>query len=269
MDFFVREVRAVVDGPMWIIRFGSCGSIRDSVKVGQICVVDSAVMITRNWDYFSSETDNKERLGNKADIPRAVVSAAAATPYLISKPVLPDATLTKNLLAALSNPSITVTQGLNASADTFYASQGRRDVRFADANSELIDTLRARHPGAATLEMETFVLIHLARCTTRAVDGAVSKKDTEGEVDVKRRRLNDVTATGPRNTAIEKKSRGEEEKVGVAEEDEGSDNNNAIRVAGCHIVFADRTGGGFITPEVVEEMEKSGGEACLRALASL
>ncbi len=52
MDFFVREVRAVVDGPMAIIRFGSCGSISEA-KIGQICVADSAVLVQRNVNAFA------------------------------------------------------------------------------------------------------------------------------------------------------------------------------------------------------------------------
>lgn len=34
MDFFVREARAVVRGPMTIVRFGTCGTFRKEVAVG-------------------------------------------------------------------------------------------------------------------------------------------------------------------------------------------------------------------------------------------
>lgn len=40
-----------------------------------------------------------------------------------------------------------------------------------------------------------------------------------------------------------------------------------IRAAACHMVFADRTGGAFIDPSVVEELEPRVGRACLDALA--
>jgi len=33
IDFVVRETRAVVDGPINIIRFGTCGTPRSDVKV--------------------------------------------------------------------------------------------------------------------------------------------------------------------------------------------------------------------------------------------
>lgn len=39
-----------------------------------------------------------------------------------------------------------------------------------------------------------------------------------------------------------------------------------IRAAACHMVFADRTGGAFIDPAVVEELEPKVGRACLDAL---
>lgn len=33
-DFFIREIRATCSGPIVIVRFGSCGSISDSAKLG-------------------------------------------------------------------------------------------------------------------------------------------------------------------------------------------------------------------------------------------
>lgn len=51
MDMFIREVRATVDGPLIIIRFGSCGSVGKSA-VGQMVVPKGAFAVTRNFDYF-------------------------------------------------------------------------------------------------------------------------------------------------------------------------------------------------------------------------
>ncbi|CAE8664854.1 unnamed protein product [Polarella glacialis] len=36
MDFFVREARAVVEGPMAIVRFGTCGCLQESTAVGSL-----------------------------------------------------------------------------------------------------------------------------------------------------------------------------------------------------------------------------------------
>ncbi|KAI8618833.1 nucleoside phosphorylase domain-containing protein [Chytriomyces sp. MP71] len=150
MDFFVREVRAVVEGPMQIIRFGSCGSISDAVKVGTMCVADEgSVSVTRNFDYFTGSD--------------------AATPYLISQPVKADAELSNNLLQQLRAAvgADKVSHGLNVTADSFYCSQARKDIRFPDANNELLQTVTTKYPNAVTLEMESFMLLHLAACSGR------------------------------------------------------------------------------------------------------
>jgi hypothetical protein len=61
-----------------------------------------------------------------------------------------------------------VHEGLNASADSFFSSQGRPDPHFDDRNTEVIDRLLALHPHASSLEMETFYLLHLANCSRGA-----------------------------------------------------------------------------------------------------
>lgn len=53
MDFFVREARAVVEGAMYIIRLGSCGSI-SSTRVGDVIVCESAILVQRNPNAFSN-----------------------------------------------------------------------------------------------------------------------------------------------------------------------------------------------------------------------
>ncbi len=84
MDFLVREVRAVVDGPMVIMRFGTCGTVDPSVKVGTIAVCAEAVAITRKVDAFIEEHESGS----------VTTAARPATDfYHISKPVKPDAEL--------------------------------------------------------------------------------------------------------------------------------------------------------------------------------
>ncbi|GJJ78530.1 hypothetical protein EMPS_10889 [Entomortierella parvispora] len=150
MDFFVRECRAVVDGPMLMIRLGSCGSLSDC-KVGDICVPSSSFLVQRNVDYFSEDGDN-------------------GSPYHLSKSVAADPEITqvlvKNMSAALGEDH--VWSGINATADSFYSSQGRQDENFLDENQELFTQLLAHEPKTLTLEMETFVLYHLARSSTQA-----------------------------------------------------------------------------------------------------
>jgi uridine phosphorylase len=51
----------------------------------------------------------------------------------------------------------------NASADSFYSSQGRITTLFRDENEQLIENIRKLHPESQTFEMETFLLNHLAK----------------------------------------------------------------------------------------------------------
>ena len=60
MDMFVREIRAITEGPLQIIRLGSCGGLDKNVKVGDAIVQTGAIIITRNWDYFESSLDTKQ-----------------------------------------------------------------------------------------------------------------------------------------------------------------------------------------------------------------
>ena len=52
MDFFLRETRRVVKGPLVILRFGSSGGITKSVRAGQINVAEGACLITRKFSFI-------------------------------------------------------------------------------------------------------------------------------------------------------------------------------------------------------------------------
>ncbi|KAN0060805.1 hypothetical protein ACQY0O_007464 [Thecaphora frezii] len=171
VDFFVRECRAVVEGEMIIVRLGSCGSLRPDFGIGTVVVPKTSIGITRNYDYFHPDTTAQQR------------SSGATEPYLISLPLDCDEEVHDRLLKALqdSRPEAEVALfggervkavggTLNASADSFYGSQGRTDPSFLDANANLIDILHERHPDLSTLEMETFVLNHLAASANAALD---------------------------------------------------------------------------------------------------
>jgi len=105
MDFFVREVRAVVEGELAIIRcvcpfpfsfaksfaeislstsrFGSCGSLDPTLKVGSLGVPEQALTISTNYNYFHS------------------ASKEGMEPYLISTPIKADERLQKHLFEVL------------------------------------------------------------------------------------------------------------------------------------------------------------------------
>lgn len=88
--------------------------------------------------------------------------------YLISKYAVPgDKKLMKLLtkrIGTVLDAKHQLTSGLNCTADTFYASQGRLGTHFEDRNENLIYEIKLAHPLVKTLEMETFQLFHLAQC---------------------------------------------------------------------------------------------------------
>ncbi|KAI9205002.1 nucleoside phosphorylase domain-containing protein [Polychytrium aggregatum] len=150
MDFFVREARFVVRGPMAIVRFGSCGGIR-GISAGQIAVATKgSVLIQRDVDAFS---------GAQADVP-----------YRISKPVPADPLLSQLVANSMRKRigSQNVVECMNATADSFYSSQGRIDPQFTDRNEDLIPHILQKQPDVQTLEMESFTLLHLAHCSRSA-----------------------------------------------------------------------------------------------------
>jgi uridine phosphorylase len=59
----------------------------------------------------------------------------------------------------------------NASADSFYSSQGRIDPSFADENGDVVDKMI--EAGICTIEMESTMLIHLASCAPDVGKGRI------------------------------------------------------------------------------------------------
>lgn len=108
MDMFLREARFITSGPLTVVRFGSCGGIGEQTQVGQVVVANAAIDIQRNFDYFSLAPSSKE------------------PPYRVSRPVFATERLTEllhsNLTLGLGQES--VGKGWNATADSFYSSQG-------------------------------------------------------------------------------------------------------------------------------------------------
>ncbi|KAJ2397247.1 hypothetical protein GGI05_000738 [Coemansia sp. RSA 2603] len=197
MDFFVRETRMVVDGPLAIVRLGSCGSLRDAAKTGALVVAQSAFGITRNYDYFTANDP----------------TAQLESPYMIWQKVAPDARLTNTVKKELEKVS-EVHMGAVGNADGFYASQGRPADAFWDANEGLVDEIRGKYPDVVALEMESHMLFHLASVST------------------------------------------------------GKDNNQdpSVSAACALVVFADRQGNSFISPEESQRKVLIAAKALLDAL---
>lgn len=131
MDFLVREVRAVTAGPLRIIRLGSCAGLRADLPVGTVAVAsEGSLFISQNPDAWAGTVPTKP------DGPASSSSAAAfgqheaasRQPYVFHGVAEADEKLSSALLRELKRSlgEEAVVGCLNASADSFYASQGER-----------------------------------------------------------------------------------------------------------------------------------------------
>ncbi|KAF5371399.1 hypothetical protein D9615_009678 [Tricholomella constricta] len=238
MDFFIREVRECLSGDMSIVRLGSCGGLVD-VPVGTVVVPKASVAVSRNVDFDFLDPEN-------CDEP----------PYRISKPVPADPTLHLEVQKALeaakpaASNTVILAGTVNASADSFYSSQGRH-TSFPDHNEDLVDKLQLSTPELATLEMETFHLYHLAACWSgrRVAAKAGEPPLTTGPVQpiISVPPALSVPASSPRLAS----------------------SDTVVRAAAAQMVFASRTSQDFITPDQVTELERWTGLGVLNALINL
>jgi len=237
MDFFVREVRECLSGDMVIIRFGSCGALAN-LPLGTIAVPKASVTIIRNVDY---DFVNSEGYGKP--------------PYIISKPVSADPLLHATISRAFVELKSQGFKGdiadgiVNASADSFYSSQGRQ-TSFPDDNAGLVDYLKITVPDVATLEMETFHLFHLAACWT-------GRNRSNGNTP--------PSLTDERSNSI---AINENQAIYKPLTDNVVSSASVIRAASAQIVFAARKSLDFITPEEVKQAEQWGGVGALSALTN-
>lgn len=144
-------------------RFGTCGGLNDSAPEGTIVVASGGSgYITRNPDAFTHTYGDSDDSGSNTD------AAAENRPeaYHMYKVVPSDKTFSDAVHSALCAGvgAEHVGSGLNITAESFYSSQGRIDGNFIDDNHNITDAIRAFYPAATTLEMETFILLHLAKC---------------------------------------------------------------------------------------------------------
>ncbi|KAM5542312.1 hypothetical protein V8D89_004185 [Ganoderma adspersum] len=246
-DFFVREVRECLTGDMLVVRLGSCGSLID-VPVGSVVAPRGSIAVTRNYDYDFVSGNSQEQ------------------PYRLSKPVMADPILhdaVAKSLRATQPPEIKtsiVDHTLNASADSFYSSQGRQ-TSFPDHNSDLIPRLVAAHKDIATLEMETFHILHLAACWQD-----IGAKTGSAEAPPLHH-----APTAPSIPPVHAPST-QTAIPDVAASARGSEPLSPpprIRAAAAQMVFASRTSQDFITPQEVAAIEAWTGRAVLEALAGL
>lgn len=131
-----------------MVRLGTCGALKEGIEMGNILVSGKgSVFVQRNPDAFGESGTGEH--------------------YLISKPIPADVELSANvtitwqvnvqLEAAIQKRNIKSVNVLNATGDTFYASQGRKDINFEDHNENIIQKVLDRND-VGCFEMETFQL---------------------------------------------------------------------------------------------------------------
>jgi uridine phosphorylase len=151
MDFFIREGRHIVDGPMCVIRLGTCGTPTKDIELGTIVVADRSVCIQTDYD------------------------ATNGVAFRFSKPIDGDPMICNELYESckLTVKGHKVLKKMDATADFFYSTQGRTDVNFLDKNEKLLDKMLEKYPDLGSLQMETFHLFYLASiCTKKIHTGA-------------------------------------------------------------------------------------------------
>ena len=158
MDFVVREARSIVSGPMAIVRFGTCGGLHSHLSSGSIVTTNpGSIMLRRNPDAFHINSTEDH--------------------YTLSRMVPSDSelsTLLMNCLRKEIKDESKLFSALNVTACSFYSSQGRSDPNFEDFNESLHHDLLKQVPEAGTMEMETFHLLDLARCSKGTIRAAAA-----------------------------------------------------------------------------------------------
>lgn len=157
MDFFVRESSIVCRKPMAVIRVGTCGLFAPDLSPG--------CLVTAGQGCCAAYINQAAFAGGDIE-----ESANLAKQYLVTKPVNGCSALNDLLLKHLQADPVcagSVKDGVNISADTFFACQGRASDHFDNGDSPtLFDTFKKAN--ATSCEMETFTLFQLAKQRTIA-----------------------------------------------------------------------------------------------------
>jgi len=147
MDFLIREGRHIVNGPMCVIRLGTCGTPKDGIPLGAVVVADQSACLQTNYDMDDT------------------------LPYRISKFVPGDPVICHQLTEALKSNimGFQVIEGNDLTTDFFYSSQGRSDPNFNDKNEQLLDYITKNYPAVSSIQMETFQLFKLAAICNKPI----------------------------------------------------------------------------------------------------
>eukprot|EP00918_Siedleckia_nematoides_P064854 GHVU01141018.1.p1 GENE.GHVU01141018.1~~GHVU01141018.1.p1 ORF type:complete len:242 (+),score=43.98 GHVU01141018.1:706-1431(+) len=170
MDFLIREASHLIDGPMAVIRVGTCGSLDSTVVPGTIVVASKgSAYAYRNYLYFDGSMTDERRIDDgepPAKKSNAKPNQCDLKPYCFTAPVMPDGKLSDLLFKKLEELKQPAANGLNVSGETFYDCQGRKSKDFDDKNEFIVDML-VEHK-VTTMEMESHKLFHMGQHRVKA-----------------------------------------------------------------------------------------------------
>lgn len=151
IDFTMREAKIHLDGPMAVVRYGSCCSISNCEEGNVVIGTDGAFDVTFDLDakYGKGEANNYYRISDIA----------------LSNSTL-NSHLKKCIKANLLDPD-TCKTGLLGTSDSFYSSQARYHTKFLDKNENLINEILKKYPNAKTIDMESYTVIGTANMATK------------------------------------------------------------------------------------------------------
>lgn len=136
MDFLVREVRAVTEGPLRIVRLGSCAGLRPDVPVGSVTVAsEGSIFISQNPDAWGSWAGDGETKEGAEIEQNGTITCPKEEPYVFHAVAPADEDLSRGLLKELKrnleggDEGVAVVGCLDASADSFYSSQGEGSTK--------------------------------------------------------------------------------------------------------------------------------------------
>ena len=104
IDFVVRETRSLLEGPMAILRFGTCGGLRDTPAGTIVVASHGALLVRREPDLVAQRIAMEAGDATAKGVPPvapllATLSPSTSFPYYVSGVAMPDAALAEAVRA--------------------------------------------------------------------------------------------------------------------------------------------------------------------------
>ncbi|XP_053991993.1 uridine phosphorylase-like [Hylaeus volcanicus] len=188
MDFMVREATFVQQGPMAIIRFGTCGIFHKDALPGTLMTCGKGSMyVYVNYNHFCGSLDSRQD---------------TSSPYLVTKSIPTSSKLNELLVNEIQKERLKNVDGLNACGETFYSCQARKDQEFYDENEGLMKTLMDAK--IDSMDMETHQLFFLSKIrkdpcyVAAALIGIVNRVNLDITTNISADEMHEIVAKGGR-----------------------------------------------------------------------